>query len=72
MLSVVTLLFTLCDISLSSLCIGTTDIKKSAMFLNNMLFLQYLPAVVDRSEAGSIERSLHHVLECRKIQCWLS
>jgi hypothetical protein len=61
MLNAVSLVSTLCDISLSSLCIRTTDIQMSSIFFRQlvcMLCLQYLFAVVGRSKVRSTERSI--------------
>ena len=61
MLSVASLVFTVCDIFLSGLCIKTSDIQTSSIFFKQlvcMLCLQYLLAVVGRREIRSTERSL--------------
>jgi len=61
MLSAICLVFTLCDISTSSLCIRTTDIQTNSIFFRQlvyMLCLQYLFALVSRSEVRSTERSI--------------
>jgi hypothetical protein len=61
MLSAVCLVFTLCDISLSSLHIRMADIQKCSIFFRQlvcMLCLQYLLAVVGMSEIRRTERSI--------------
>jgi hypothetical protein len=60
MLSAICLVFTLCYISLSILCIRTTDIHISSIFFRQLacrVGLQYLFAVVGRSEVRSTEMS---------------
>jgi len=71
MLIVASLVFTVCDISLSCPCIRTSDIQTSSIFFKQlvcMLCMQYLLAVVGKSEIRSTERSLIVSLSVGKQQ----